>query len=323
MGTERPAPRVSIVIPALNEERVLGRCLEALTRLDFPKDSLEVVLVDNGSTDRTIEIARSFAAALNLTVLLKPGIRISAMRNFGVSQARGATLAFLDADCIAPPHWLKTATALLTQEGLGALGAHYRIPEDSSWVGRAWYGGLELEKQGSIEWLPAGDLIIARATFERLGGFDESIQTNEDSELCERVRAAGLRVVGDASLAVVHLGTPQTLAHFYKKVRWHATDGLSVFIRSLPKITNPRPLLFAVYTLVCLAGLAIAAAFGALRIMGFFSAALLGPALLLSLRAVVKKKRWGDLGALTVLNLAYGLARGHALLKAAGRERPT
>ena len=160
------------------------------------------------------------------------------MRNFGVSRAVGEVLAFLDADCIAPPHWLKTATSLLVQEGVGALGAHYRIPEDASWVGRAWFGGMELENQGNIAWVPAGDMIIMRSTFERIGGFDESIQTNEDCELCERLRSAGLRVVGDASVAVVHLGTPRTLAHFYGKIRWHATDGLRVFLRALPKITN-------------------------------------------------------------------------------------
>jgi cellulose synthase/poly-beta-1,6-N-acetylglucosamine synthase-like glycosyltransferase len=324
MPPDRKPVAVSIIIPALNEERVIGQCLQALTRLDSPKDSFEVVLVDNGSADRTVEIARSFSPALNLTVLQKPGARISAMRNFAVSQTSGEVLAFLDADCVAPPDWLKTAASLLKQNGIGALGAHYRIPEDSSWVGRAWFGGMELEKQGDIAWIPAGDMFIRRSTFERIGGFDESIQTNEDCELCERLRSAGLRVVGDASLAVVHLGTPQTLSRFYGKIRWHATDGLRVFLRGLPGISNPRPLLFAAYTLICAAGLAIGAAaavwsrtFG---LLGFFSAALLGPAFLLSLRLAAKRKRWADVGALTVLYLAFGMARGHALLKAAGRR---
>ena len=324
MRLERKPGGVSIIIPALNEERVIGQCLQALTRLDFPKDSFEVIVVDNGSTDRTVEIAQTFSPSLNLTVLRKPGLRISAMRNFGVSQAAGATLAFLDADCIAPPSWLKTATTLLAREGIGILGAHYRVPDDSSWVGRAWYGGLELEKQGDVAWVPAGDMIIARPTFERIGGFDESIQTNEDCELCERAHAAGLRVVGDAAVAVVHLGTPQTLAVFYGKIRWHATDGLRVFLRGLPKITNPGPLLFASYTLACLAGIAIGGAAAACGrtplVLGFFSAALLAPAFLLSLRLAAKRKRWASVVPLTVLHLVFGLARGHALLKAAGNR---
>ncbi|MFI5362177.1 MAG: glycosyltransferase [Elusimicrobiota bacterium] len=325
MPPEPATGRVSIVIPALNEERVIGRCLEALTRLDFPKDAFDVVLVDNGSTDRTVEIARSFSPALNLTVLSRPGARISAMRNYGVARTRGEILAFLDADCLAPASWLKTATALLSAEGVGILGAHYRVPEDSSWVGRAWFGGEELARQGSIAWVPAGDMFVARSTFARIGGFDESIATNEDCELCERARAAGLRVVGDAAVAVVHLGTPQTLADFYKKIRWHATDGLSVFLRSLPRITNPRPLLLAVYTLICvggfLAGAAAAAVSGKFGLPVFFAAALLAPAILLSLRRAAKTGRWADLGGLITLHLVFGLARGHALLKAAGARR--
>jgi hypothetical protein len=260
---------------------------------------------------------------LNLTVLSRPGVRISALRNFGVSRARGEILAFLDADCVVPPGWLKTASSLLARDGVGAAGAHYKIPDDSSWIGRAWFGGAELEKQGRVDWIPAGDLFVARRTFERLGGFDESLSTNEDCELCERVRAAGLSVVGDASVAVEHLGTPQTLGHFYRKTRWHATDGLRVFLRALPKLTNPRPLLLAAYTLTCAAGVAAGAAealaSGRLGVLAFFAAALPLPALALSLRVVAAKNRWRDFGALTVLYFVYGLARAHALLKAAGR----
>lgn len=324
MPLERGSGGVSIVIPALNEERVVGRCLDALARQDFPKGSFEVVLVDNGSTDRTVEIARSFSTALELTVLEKPGLTISAMRNAGVSAARGDVLAFLDADCLAPARWLKTATALLAKGDAGIVGAHYRIPDDSRWVARAWYGGLEVERQGRIDWVPAGDMLLRRSTFERLGGFDESLRTSEDCDLCERARAAGLSVVGDASAAVVHLGTPQTLAHFYGKIRWHATDGLRVFLRALPKITNPRPLLFAVYTLLCLAGLAAGAAAavwtGRLGPPAFFAAALLSPAFLLSARLAARRRRWASVCPLTVLHLAFGLARGHALLKAAGTK---
>jgi len=319
-----PERRVSIVVPALNEERVIGRCLEALTRQDFPKEAYEVVLVDNGSADRTLEIARQFSATLNLSILSKTDARISGLRNFGVSRSRGEILAFLDADCVAPPGWLKTATGLLAGEKVGAAGAHYKVPDDSTWVGRTWFGGAELERQGDVDWIPAGDMLLARATFERLGGFDESISTNEDCELCERVRAAGLRVVGDAAAAVVHLGTPQTLGHFYRKVRWHATDGLRVFVRGLPKITNPRPLLLAAYTLLCAAGFVVAAA-AAVRSGAWgaplgFLIALPAPALLLGLRAAAKRGRWSDLGAWIVLFFVYGLARAHALVRVVRRR---
>lgn len=325
MGAERRAGLVSIIIPALNEQRFIGRCLEALTRLDLPEDSFEVIVVDNGSTDRTVEIARSFSPALKVTVLPMPGARISAMRNAGVSVSHGAVLAFLDADCVAPPHWLEKATSLLAREGVGVAGSRPRIPEDSRWVARAWYGGLEHEKQGDVSWVGSHNMVIARSTFARVGGFDESIQTNEDCELCERIRSAGLRVVGSAGVAVLHLGTPQTLVDFYRKIRWQARDGLRVFLRSLPRITNPRPLLFGAYTLTCIAGAAVGGAMavwsGEFGPLTFFLSALLVPALLLSLRLAVKRRNLAIVGPLTVLHLAYGLARGHALLRASEHVR--
>ena len=93
---------ISIIIPALNEEKMIGRCLESLTQLAFAHDRFEVLIVDNGSRDRTLAIAESFKDRLNLKILQQAGVRISALRNLGARAASGNTLAFLDADCLAP-----------------------------------------------------------------------------------------------------------------------------------------------------------------------------------------------------------------------------
>jgi glycosyltransferase involved in cell wall biosynthesis len=311
--------RVSVIIPALNEEKVIGQCLDSLARLDFPRGSFEVILVDNGSTDRTVEIARSFSSILNLTVLQKWAAHVSALRNLGASQARGGHLAFLDSDCIVPPTWMSQAIALLNQKGIGVIGAHFRVPDESRWVARAWYGDLSNEKQGDLVWVPGCNTWVTRPTFKSVGGFDESLETNEDCEFCDRVRAAGLRVVGDSALAVVHLGTPQTLSDFYRKIRWHSTDGLRVFVRDLPRMTNARPLLFGLYTLVCLGGTGVGAAIAVWQnrfgVLAAFLGALLLPSFLLSLRLVFQRKKWSHLFPLTLMHLVYGLARGQSLLE--------
>src|SRR3989449_8941112 len=106
--------------------------------------------------------------------------------------------------------YTSSSDLLLAQEGLGVVGAHYRIPDESGWVARVWYGEQESEKQGNISYVPAGDLLVTRATFERVGGFDESIQTNEDCGFFRRVRAVGLPGLGDFAIAGVHFGTPQS-----------------------------------------------------------------------------------------------------------------
>ena len=95
-------PLISVIVPALNEGSVIRRCLASLQQQRLPSDCFEVIVVDNGSTDRTREIARSFGGSLAVTVLERSGVRIAALRNLGAATARGEFLAFLDADCVAP-----------------------------------------------------------------------------------------------------------------------------------------------------------------------------------------------------------------------------
>src|ERR1039458_10266218 len=97
---------VSIIIPAFNEEQSIRQCLDSLVRMGSPRESFEVIVVDNGSTDRTPEVVRSYSGALDLTVLAKADAHVSALRNVGALHARGSTFAFLDADCTVPPGWL-------------------------------------------------------------------------------------------------------------------------------------------------------------------------------------------------------------------------
>src|SRR5205807_9104763 len=98
--------KFSVIIPCLNEEDMIYKCLQSLCLMDYAKDDFEVVIVDNGSTDRTIESARKFVSTLNLRVETLVDGRVTALRNLGASKAAGKYLAFLDADCIVPREWL-------------------------------------------------------------------------------------------------------------------------------------------------------------------------------------------------------------------------
>jgi glycosyltransferase involved in cell wall biosynthesis len=325
---------VSIIIPALNEERMIGLCLESLAKLDFPppqaksglvgdpalvRERFEVIVVDNCSTDRTCEIAKSFADRLNLKVLQKSDARISALRNLGAREARGAIVAFLDADCLAPRNWLERMVEVVPDEGAGIVGAHYLLPENSSWVGRTWHRYHEAEKSGEVSHVPAGDLIMRREDFLRLGGFDETIQTNEDYELCERARAAGMTVRALPEIGVVHLGTAQNLQVFFRKQAWHGTHVAKVFLRNIRESHNLKAVLFAGWTLVSLAGIVAGVAWavagrGAWPVPVIALAGLLLPPVGLAMKQVFRSKRWLDFFPLTVLYLTYGIARAKALL---------
>jgi glycosyltransferase involved in cell wall biosynthesis len=310
---------ISIIIPALNEEKMIGRCLESLTHLAFARDRFEVLVVDNGSRDKTLAIVESFKNRLKLNVLQQAGVRISALRNLGAHTASGDIVAFLDADCLAPADWLDRIFALAPSDGTGVLGAHYLLPEDSSWVGRMWHRYQEAPKAGEVSHVPAGDLIMRREEFLKLGGFDESIQTNEDYELCERARKAGMQVRAFPQIGVVHLGTAQSLRVFFRKQAWHGTHVIKVFLRDPLKSHNRKAVFFAAYTLLSLltvaAGIVWAlASHGPWLLPGAGLATLCLPATALSARQVLGSSKWSDFFPLFALYLTYGLARAKALL---------
>jgi glycosyltransferase involved in cell wall biosynthesis len=311
---------ISIIIPAFNEERMIGRCLESLVNLSFPHEQFEVILVDNGSHDTTLPIANSFKNRLNLTVVQQKGIRISALRNLGARAARGDILAFLDADCIAPRDWLERIFGLAPSDNAGVLGAHYLLPEESSWVGRTWHRYQEAPKAGEVSHVPAGDLIMRRNDFQTLGGFDETIQTNEDYELCERARTAGMRVRAFPEIGVVHLGTAQSLRAFFRKQAWHGTHVIKVFLRNVLRSHNRNAVLFAAYTFLCMALIVAGAVWSFARHGSWLpvaaaTAALCVPPAALSARQVLASRRWLDFVPLFTLYLTYGTARARALLR--------
>ena len=315
---ERREIAVSVIIPARNEEQFLSECLESLCRLDFPRESLEVILVDNGSTDRTLEIATEFKSSLDLRIVQKAGVPISALRNLGAAAARGDVFAFLDADCRVPRGWLGDATALLRTQGVGVIGAEPLLPENVTWVSRAWLGRRPVEKRGEVTYVGTANFIVRRENFLRVGGFDESLETNEDCEFCHRIRAAGLSVLAFPQIAIVHLRVPRTLADFYRKQKWHGTHVLKVFLREISALGNARAVFFALYTLLCLAGI-VAGSIFALAVhrygpLAAAVAAMLLPPVVLAAQAAVARKSWPDWAPLTLLYLTYGFARAVCIL---------
>ena len=160
---------------------------------------------------------------------------------------------------------------------------------------------------------------MRREEFLRLGGFDESIQTNEDYELCERVRKAGMTVQAYPQIGVVHLGTAQSLRVFFRKQAWHGTHVVKVFMRNVSGSHNRKAVAFAGYTLLCLTGVLGGVAWS-LFARGSWLFALSGivglllPPALLSARQVAGSRKWLDLFPLLALYTTYGIARAKALL---------
>jgi len=96
-------PKISVIIVALNEAKLLPRCLRALQNQSYPQENYEVILVDNGSTDQTVAIAKEFGVHVYSYTQIQG---CGAARKYGALQAKGSILAFTDADCMVSFNWL-------------------------------------------------------------------------------------------------------------------------------------------------------------------------------------------------------------------------
>jgi len=166
--------QISVIVPCFNSELFLGPCLRALFTQTFPPDKYEVILVDNNSTDLSLEIARRFPEL----VVLEEKIQGSyAARNRGVKQAGGEFLAFVDSDCEASPTWLEEATASFAGPGTALVLGGIRNASESFPLRmaadyeaeRAEYVCTQQNKR--LYYGHAGNMVVRREVFQRCGPF--------------------------------------------------------------------------------------------------------------------------------------------------------
>ncbi len=181
---------LSFVIPAHNEETVIEQTLRTLrASAQALGESYEVIVVDDASTDRTAEIARSCGAEV-VPVNLR---RISVVRNAGARAARGDVLIFVDADTLVPAKALISAVETIRQ---GAVGGGARVQMDGGVP--VWAPTLMTLASWSLCLLrlAAGCFLFARRdAFEAVGGFDEEYYASEEIHLSRALKAQGRFVI--------------------------------------------------------------------------------------------------------------------------------
>lgn len=206
-------PAVSVVIAAYNASATIAEQLAALSRQDVPF-SFEVLVCDNGSTDDTAAVARSWANRLPGLVVIDASARRGpgAARNIGVSQARGRHIAFCDADDVVADDWLaELYSTLQTAEFVAARIEHRRLnPQYPDYLQGAEGMMFTIKPLTQYPMVGAGHMAVHKGVFDEVGGFDESMRTAEDLDLSWRIQLAGHPLVGNPR-AVVHIRIRPTL----------------------------------------------------------------------------------------------------------------
>ena len=104
-------PFISIIIPTYNRPKQLATCLESLTKLDYPRDSFEVIVVDDGSKTQLESVVNPFSGQLDITLIRQINNGAASARNTGAKQAKGQFIAFTDDDCMPSADWLRAIAA--------------------------------------------------------------------------------------------------------------------------------------------------------------------------------------------------------------------
>lgn len=224
---EGELPRVAVVVPCFNEESTVQLTLNSLLKLDYPDHLLNIVVVDDGSTDNTWRNVQSYAANPRIKLFHKEnGGKHSAM-NFALERTDADIIGCLDADSVVEPDALKKIVPIFLNEKIAAVtpGIHVRTPETIlqhmqnveyrlSIFNRWIFAAL-----GSVFITPGPFSFFRASVLRELGGWKYAHST-EDMELALRIQLAG-HLIANAPKAVVHTATPRTLKKlFHQRVRW-------------------------------------------------------------------------------------------------------
>lgn len=318
-------PLVSFIIPVLNGERYLARCLAAIRQQRWSEEDYEVLILDNGSTDRTHQLIRD----AGFTFHLLPTVNVSTLRNYGTRLAHGAYLAFVDADVELSSDWLQQALASFTDRHIVASGCFPGIPHDATWVQHAWdlhqRGQQPMTTPAPTPWLPSMNLMVRCEAFLAVSGFNEQLETAEDVDLCYRLAQHGT-ILNNPAMRAIHWGEARDVRTFWRKERWRGLGNLSGVLSHGWRWDEVPSLGYPLYIIVAVLGLVLAVATDLWRQqlggtpLGLVF--LVGPALCLAMHTARRANRLSAVPGLFLLYLVYGLARAWAVCRGLTAQRP-
>lgn len=313
---------LAFVIPVRNDATRLAACLDAVHR---QAPEVRFVVVDHGSTDRSPAVAAAHGARV---ISAGHAANVAALRNLGGRSVETPYLAFIDADHTIDSGWLSAFTAAVSTGSPTALGAPYSPPPAPTWV-QAWYDGLRdhATQTQPVEWLGAGNLVVRRDAFEAVGGFDESLDTCEDVDLCFKLTRAGYTILNVPGMRSIHHGDPPTLSRLFRSELWRGRDNLRVSLRQRPmSLRNALSVVMPIAQLALVIGAMAGALVGSASGWQLAAVCVLGIALMVAARAALIYRRAaakapGGVPAAVAIAAAYEAARAAALVMRAGHHR--
>jgi cellulose synthase/poly-beta-1,6-N-acetylglucosamine synthase-like glycosyltransferase len=235
---------ISVVIPAYNEENAIEACLEALMQQNTSQ-SFEIILVNNNSTDSMVKKAKVYADRLPLKIVHETKKGRGAARKKGFDTAAGNIILSTDADTIIPPHWIETMTAHLADGDIIAVTGTGKITDRQKVLNALFNFCQPLSMRVyrltfGHYWLSGFNFAITKDAYHKSGGFNDSLNAQEDTELAFRVKNIGkVKFVKD--IPVIMSGRRYKKGFFIGLLPYFSTFiGLFFFKRTNMLLSDPR-----------------------------------------------------------------------------------
>lgn len=212
---------IAIIIPTLNEEKFIARCLDSVICQSYPFEDMDVMVIDGGSKDRTIEIVQEYQKKYsNIRVLNNPGRIQSIASNIGIQSSTAPYIVRLDAHALYKPYYIEGCIKGLEGDSKrGNVGGQWDIQpqNDSLWAitnailnySKFGIGGASYRigtKAGDVDTVPFGS--FPRTMIEKIGGMRDDLPRGEDNEFNSRIKRAGYSIYFDPAIECIYYARP-------------------------------------------------------------------------------------------------------------------
>jgi glycosyltransferase involved in cell wall biosynthesis len=254
----RDEPLISVVLCTRNRADLFDKAMASVVAQEFPKSAFEIIVVDNGSSDHTREVARRYEPQADLRYILEERVGLCVARNTGWQAARAPYVALFDDDALAQPGWLEAIADAFTRSpaDVGIIGGPVVpiwLAPRPTWLADDIAGALTIVDWGpdekeicdlDREWLVGANMAAPKSVIAEVGGFHpwldrvgDNLLSSGDVHLQMEIVRRGYRCLYVPAMAIEHLAPPSRLtqAWFTKRFYWQGmSDAVMEIIGSTP-----------------------------------------------------------------------------------------
>ncbi len=225
-------PYVSIVMAAYNEEKDLGRCIESLKNQDYPKYKIEIIVVDNNSTDRTAEIIKSHGARY----ILETNRGRAEARNTGIRLARGDIIVIIDADCVAESGWMRRLVAGFVDPRVGIVAGEIKCLEtegladlEKFLLKKDYLAQKQHIEHPFLPYAATANAAYRKELFNKIGYFTLGMTGEDDADFSWRMQLETFYKVAYAPDSIVYHSYEANINEIYKQKKRHAIGYVNLY----------------------------------------------------------------------------------------------